>query len=92
VAAIGKGADWIRAHPAEAVSACQQSGSDAEGCKNAIEAVMTAKNAYTWSSTARVNTDAIAAMIPMVAAVVPQAKTLKVTDLVDTSIAASAPQ
>jgi NitT/TauT family transport system substrate-binding protein len=91
LAAIGKASVWIRAHPTEAVQACQESGSDAEGCKIAIQAAISAKNDYTWSQSSRVNTDAIRAMLPIVASVVPQAKTLTVADVVDTSVAAVGP-
>jgi NitT/TauT family transport system substrate-binding protein len=91
LAAIGKGSDWVRGHPADAVSACEQSGSPAESCKAAIQVAVSTKNPYTWSPTTRVNVEAIGAMIPMVASVVPQAKSLTVADLVDTSVATSQP-
>jgi ABC-type nitrate/sulfonate/bicarbonate transport system substrate-binding protein len=87
VAAIGRASDWIRAHPDEAIPACQDTGTSVEGCKNAIHVAMTAQNEYTWSPTSRVNTRAIAAMLPAIASIVPQAKNLTVADVVDESIA-----
>jgi NitT/TauT family transport system substrate-binding protein len=94
LAAIGKGADWVRAHPADAVPACMESGTSADSCTSAIKTAIAAKNPYTWSPTSRVNTDAIKAMIPVVAEVVPEARRLTVADVVDTSIAeiGAAPQ
>ena len=88
LAAMGKAADWIRQHPDDAVPACQESGSSKEACQNTIKVAVSSKNPYTWSSTMRVNDDGIADMLPIVAAVVPQAKSLKVADVVDNSIAA----
>ncbi|MBC2665307.1 ABC transporter substrate-binding protein [Novosphingobium flavum] len=87
VAAIGRASDWIRAHPAEAVPACRESGSSEAGCKTAIEVALAAKNGYTWSSTSKVNTAAIETMLPIVGTVVPQAAKMKVSDIVDASIA-----
>jgi NitT/TauT family transport system substrate-binding protein len=91
LAAIGKGADWVKTHPEQAVAVCQESGSDAAACKIAIQVGVASKNKYTWSSNTGVNTTAIQAMIPIVAAVVPQAKAMKVADVVDSSIAAPGP-
>jgi ABC-type nitrate/sulfonate/bicarbonate transport system substrate-binding protein len=91
LATVGKGAEWTRAHPAEAVPACQDSGASEATCKIAIEVGTKSKNPYTWSSTSRVNTEAIKAMIPIVGAVVAEAKKLTVSDFVDTSIAGTGP-
>jgi ABC-type nitrate/sulfonate/bicarbonate transport system substrate-binding protein len=88
LAAIGKASDWVRLHPEEAVASCRESGSDEKGCRLAITAALAAKNEYTWSSTSRVNAGAIKDMLPIVTAVVPQAKRLTVSDVVDTSVAA----
>jgi NitT/TauT family transport system substrate-binding protein len=87
IAAVGKGADWIRAHPDEAVPAGQLSGTDAEGCKNAIRLAMSSKSPYTWSSTARVNADGIKAMMPIITEAVPEAGKVTAEQLVDMSIA-----
>jgi ABC-type nitrate/sulfonate/bicarbonate transport system substrate-binding protein len=87
LAAIGKGAQWAIAHPEEAVSACEESGTDAAGCKVAIDLAKASTSAYTWSPTTHVDRDVIAGMIPIVAGVVPQAKTLSVADIVDISVA-----
>ena len=89
LAAIGKASDWIRQHPDEAIPACQETGSSLAGCKTAISVAIAAKNPYTWSSTTWVNTKGIEAMLPIVAKVVPKASEMKVSDLVDTSVAAS---
>jgi NitT/TauT family transport system substrate-binding protein len=91
LAAMGKAADWIRQHPDDAVPACQESGSSKEACQNTIKVAISSRNPYTWSSTMRVNDDGIKDMLPIVAAVVPQAKTLTVADVVDVSVAQKAP-
>jgi NitT/TauT family transport system substrate-binding protein len=87
VAAIGKGSDWVRAHPAEAIPACEESGATADTCKHAIATALASKNPYTWSSTGRVNMSAIKAMLPMVAQIEPRAKNLVADTVVDLSIA-----
>lgn len=93
LAAIGKGSDWIRANPDKAVDACRVSGSTVDDCKYAIQVATNSKNAYTWSSNSAVNMDAITAMIPIVAHVVPQIENMTSTDLVDTTLALpSAPE
>ena len=91
VAAIGRASDWIKQHPDQAIPACQETGTSAEGCKNAIQVAMNSGNEFTWSSTTRVNVKAIAAMLPAIAAIVPQAKGMKVSDVVDESVAAPEP-
>lgn len=88
MAAIGKASDWVRAHPAEAIPACQESGSTAETCKHAIETALASRNRFTWSSTGQVNVAAIKAMLPIVAQIVPQAGSLSTDAVVDTSVAA----
>jgi ABC-type nitrate/sulfonate/bicarbonate transport system substrate-binding protein len=89
LAALGKGADWVRAHPDEAIPACQDTGSKAEDCKTNIAADIAAKDGYTWSSTTRVDADGIKAMVALYATPIPQFKTMTLTDFVDTSVAAS---
>jgi NitT/TauT family transport system substrate-binding protein len=89
LAAIGKASEWARAHPDQAVPACLKSGAPEAACKLAIEVAVASKNPYTWSATSRVNTDGIQAMIPVIAAIVPKAKTMSVADFVDKSVAAT---
>lgn len=89
LAAISKGADWLRAHPDEAVTDCMDSNTREADCKTAIDIGTKTKNPFTWSSTGRVNTKAIEAMIPIVVETVPKAKGMTVSDFVDTSIAGS---
>jgi NitT/TauT family transport system substrate-binding protein len=88
MAAVGKGADWIRANAKDAVTPCLDSGATAEACKIAIDVALASKNPYTWSSTGKVNAGAIKEMIPIVAAVIPEAKNMTVNDFIDTTIAA----
>ena len=88
LAAIGKGAVWAKAHPDEAIAPCRDSGTDAPGCKVAIDVGLNSTSPYTWSSDTKVDRQTIAGMIPIVAGVVPQAKHLTVDDIVDTSVAA----
>ncbi len=88
LAAIGRGADYARAHPDVAIAACQDSGSSLEACKSTIAVAIASKNPFTWSSTSGLNATAIAAMQPIVAEVVPQAKTLTLADFADLSVAA----
>jgi ABC-type nitrate/sulfonate/bicarbonate transport system substrate-binding protein len=87
LAAIGRGADWARTHPDDAMAGCQDSGSSVDACKIAIKVAMSARDSYTWSSTTRVNADAIKAMIPLYAEAVPQLKGKTVADFVDTTVA-----
>lgn len=89
LAAIGKASDWVRAHPDAAVPACVKSGSSVEACKETIRLSLAAANPYTWSSTTQINAAGIQTMLPMVGAVVPQAKTMVLADVVDTSVAGS---
>ena len=88
-AAIGKAADWIRAHPDQAVKPCMASGTEEAACKNSIRLALSSGNAYTWSPTTKVNADGIAAMVPIVAKTVPKAATMDVKDLVDGSVASA---
>lgn len=90
LAAIGKASDWIRAHPDQAIKACQQSGSTAKACEGTISTALTSKSPYTWSSTTRVNVEGIKTMLPIIGTTVPQAKTMKIEDIVDPSVAPAA--
>src|SRR5262249_11552246 len=72
LAAIGKGADWTRAHPDEALPICVDTGAKADDCKLAIQVAGTSKNPYTWSSTTRLNVDAVTAMMSIVVKLVPK--------------------
>lgn len=87
LAAVGKGADWIRAHPAEAVKPCLKSGSSEDGCKNAIAIALASKSPYTWSSTTKVNVEGIKSMMPIIATSVPQVGKLAIGDVVDATLA-----
>jgi NitT/TauT family transport system substrate-binding protein len=90
--AIGKGAEWTKAHPDDAVAICVDTGAKADDCKLAIQVATTSKNPYTWSSTARLNGDAVKEMISIIAALVPKAKDMTVADFADLSIAEGGPQ
>jgi len=91
LAAIGKGSDWLRAHPTEGIPACQDSGSTAALCKLVLEVNLSTKDQYTWTPTTRVNADGIKAMIPIYSQAVPQMKNMTVGDFVDASLAAGSP-
>jgi NitT/TauT family transport system substrate-binding protein len=86
LAAIGKGADWTRAHPNDAMDPCLASGASVEQCKTGIEFGLADKDPYTWSSTTRVNAEGIKAMISIYAAAAPPMKTMTVDDFVDLSV------
>lgn len=88
LAAVGKGADWIRANPDKAVSACVRSGSSAKACQTTIATALASASPYTWSSTTRVNVEGIKAMIPIIATAVPQARGLTVEKIVDDTLIA----
>lgn len=86
--AIGKGSAWVRAHPDAAVPACVKSGSSEAACKETIRLSLEAKSPFTWSSTTALNIAGIKAMLPMVGAVVPQARTMALAEVADPSVAA----
>jgi NitT/TauT family transport system substrate-binding protein len=90
LAAMGKGADWARAHPAEAIPACLESGGSKEVCETTIKVASQSTNPYTWSSTSRLNVPGIEGMLPIIGAVVPQVKSMKIADITDSSVAPAA--
>lgn len=87
LAAIGKGADWARTHPADAIPACLQSGGSREVCETTIKVASEHANPFTWSSTSRLNVAGVEAMLPIIGAAVPQVKSMKITDIADGSVA-----
>ncbi len=87
--AIGRGADWIRANPEEAVASCVKSGSSEGRCRDTIRVGTGPGNGYTWSSTARLNVSAISAMMPSLVAATPKAEGMSIDDYVDATVAPS---
>ncbi len=86
LAAVGKGAVWVRANVNESLKSCALSGASESACKIAIDVGTTAKSPYTWSATTKLNRSAIETMIPMVMVDIPQGKTMKVEDFADFSL------
>lgn len=86
LAAVGKGAVWVRQNPQEAMKACALSGASEAACKIAIDVATTAKSPYTWSATTKLNRSAIETMIPMVMVDIPQGRNMKVEDFADFSL------
>ncbi|MBC2666129.1 ABC transporter substrate-binding protein [Novosphingobium flavum] len=87
LAAIGKGADWVRANPDKAVASCRKSGGAEEACRNTIAGATTSPNRFTWSSTTAINAKGIEAMIPAIGNAVPQVATIKPEQIMDASLA-----
>lgn len=74
-----------------AISACEKgSGSTAEQCQ---ETITTNKSSgpYTWSKTFALNTKGIQSALSAAALSIPEAKSLKLADVIDTSIAGTTP-
>jgi len=84
---VGKGADWIRAHPEEAVKICLDSGADEARCKDTIRVGVTSKNPYMWPSDSRLNIAAIEGMIPEVILAAPKGKGMTIENFVDSELA-----
>ena len=84
--AIGKGSDWIRANPAQAEVTCLDSGASLADCKTAVNVATTSKNPFTWSSNTGINGEGIKGMIPIVAAAVPKAKDMPLSEFIDISL------
>lgn len=87
LAAIGKGADWIRANPEEAIASCMKSGSAEDRCRDTIRVGTESSNPFTWSSTSKLNVEAIEAMIPSVISSAPKGEGMTLEDFVDTTVA-----
>jgi NitT/TauT family transport system substrate-binding protein len=94
IAALGAATAWVRANPEAAAADCAKgTGLALDACRSGITALTdrSANSKYTWSSTYAVNTDGIEAALAIEATLNPGTKGLAVVDLVDTSIAGTAP-
>lgn len=96
VKAVAEAAAWTKdpANQQAAISACEKgSGSTAQQCQETIAANndKTVAGSYTWSSTFALNTKGITDAIAAAAMSIPEAKNLKLADVVDTSIAGTTP-
>ena len=87
MAVIGKATDWSRTHRAEAIAACQDTTATVETCNVTFDVETSSKNPFTWSSTGRLNTDAIQKMIPFLPSDIAKTKNMTAEDFADTSIA-----
>lgn len=96
MAVVDKAVAWVKdpANEAKAVADCEQgSGSTATECQEAITSSKDVAEVgpYTWSSTGALNTAAINEAIAATSILVPQAKSLSLSDVVDTSITGTEP-
>lgn len=92
-AAIGKGAEWVRANPTAAVKACEASGSTASQCTASIARMTDSSQTdkWTWSSTSAVNVAGIQSTIDAAVEAYPAVKGMSAASIVDTSIAGTTP-
>ena len=93
MAAIGRASTWVRGNQAAAVQYCELSQATAAACTTTIKDATNASvsGAYTWSSTWGLNVSGFETTLTAVAAVVPQAKGLTTSDILDTAIAGTKP-
>lgn len=93
MAAIGRASTWVRANPQAAVKYCEASQATAAECQTTIaDATNTSISSdYTWSSTWGLNVPGFQSTIDAVAQVLPAAKSLTTSDILDTSIAGTKP-
>jgi NitT/TauT family transport system substrate-binding protein len=94
VAALSEASMWLRANVAAAAADCAKgSGDKVETCASAIAINIdpSVSSKFTWSSTCAINTAGVKSALAVMATFAPETKNLTVADVVDTSIAGTAP-
>jgi NitT/TauT family transport system substrate-binding protein len=91
---LGEATLWMRENQSEAAATCAKSiQAKIEDCKAWVSIYFdpAVSSKYTWSKTLAVNTEGVESAIAMMAELVPETRALKLDDIVDTSIAGTAP-
>jgi NitT/TauT family transport system substrate-binding protein len=92
--ALGAATDWVRAHHDQAATYCAKgSGATHEACLSAIQALAdhTVSGRFTWSESYAIDTTATADALAAEASQLPEARAMKLDDIVDTSLTGSTP-
>jgi ABC-type nitrate/sulfonate/bicarbonate transport system substrate-binding protein len=88
--ALGEATMWVKMNPEAAAAYCMKgSGASSDDCLSSIKALADPSLAgkYTWSSTCAINTVGMESALELWTALNPGEKSLKLEDLVDSSIA-----